>query len=78
MLSDSILKYLMPEIVDQPTLSNSFIDNGSEVQLEPNVEGKYLTYQWYKDGEPIEGATSQLFTIESFDGDTTMAITPLW
>ena len=66
MLSDSILKYLSPEIVEQPTFINA-IDDGVEVQLEPNVEGKYLTYQWYKNGEPIEGATTQLFTIESFD-----------
>ena len=66
MLSDSILKYLMPEIVEQPTFTGT-IRNGTRVELNPGVEGKFISYQWYKDGEPIDGATSQLFTIESFD-----------
>jgi formylglycine-generating enzyme required for sulfatase activity/uncharacterized protein YjbI with pentapeptide repeats len=66
MLSDSILKYLMPEIVEQPTFADT-IRNGTSVELKPGVEGKYISYQWYKNGEPIDGATSQLFTIESFD-----------
>jgi sulfatase modifying factor 1 len=66
MLSDSILKYLMPEIVEQPTFTGT-IRNGTSVELKPGVEGKYVSYQWYKNGEPIDGATSQLFTIESFD-----------
>jgi len=66
MLSDSILKYLKPEIVEEPSFAGT-IRNGTRVELNPGVEGKYVTYQWYKDGEPIDGATSQLFTIESFD-----------
>jgi len=66
MLSDSILKYLMPEIYYQPTFTGT-IRNGTKVELNPGVGGKYISYQWYKDGEPIDGATSQLFTIESFD-----------
>ena len=52
MLSDSILKYLMPEIVDLHR-SSGHIDNGTEVRLHPETEGKYLTYQWYKNSEPI-------------------------
>jgi formylglycine-generating enzyme required for sulfatase activity len=79
MLSDSIVKYLKPEIVDQPTFTQT-IENGIEVQLEPSVEGKYLSYQWYKNGTPIIGATSQLFTIASFDlgyddGNYTVVVT---
>jgi formylglycine-generating enzyme required for sulfatase activity len=66
MLSDSILKYLRPEIVEEPSFTGG-IRNGTRVELNPGVEGKYVTYQWYKDGEPIDGATSQLFTIDNFD-----------
>ena len=66
MLSNSILKYLRPEIVEEPSFTGT-IRNGTRVELNPGVEGKYVTYQWYKDGEPIDGATSQLFTIDNFD-----------
>ncbi|MDA8989786.1 SUMF1/EgtB/PvdO family nonheme iron enzyme, partial [Opitutales bacterium] len=66
MLSDSILKYLRPEIVEEPSFTGT-IRNGTRVELNPGVEGKYVTYQWYKDGEPIDGVTSKLFTIDNFD-----------
>jgi len=66
MLSDSILKYLRPEIVQEPSFTGAIL-NGTRVELNPGVEGKYVTYQWYKDGDPIDGATSQLFTIDNFD-----------
>ena len=69
MLSDTILKYLKPEITLQPSFAGT-VRNGTNVELSPGVEGKYVTYQWYKDGAPIDGATSQLFTVESFDAGT--------
>jgi len=71
MLSDTILKYLKPEITQQPVLNGQpykgesiivRISNGQPYVGEPfslsvEAEGKYLTYQWKKDGLDLSGAT---------------------
>jgi len=84
MLSDSILKYLRPEITQSPTLSNTNnrdqIYTGQSFSLSAGAEGKYLTYQWLRNGVTITGATSPELTItdtnESLhDGNYTMQAT---
>ena len=84
MLSDSILKYLRPEITQSPTLSNTNNRNqiytGQSFSLSAGAEGKYLTYQWLRNGVTITGATSPELTItdtnESLhDGNYTMQAT---
>ena len=69
MASDSILKYLKPEITSQPQASTTFmrIGNGS---VSFSAEGKYLTYQWKKDGVDLAGETNA--TLNITDANATM------
>jgi len=60
-LSEQILKYLKPEITAQPQVKLFYAD--SNVSFSVSAEGKYLTYQWKKDGSDIGGETNATFTI---------------
>jgi formylglycine-generating enzyme required for sulfatase activity len=62
-LNEQILKYLKPEITLTPQASG-LVFGGQTVTLLSQAEGKYLTYQWYKNGEPIAGATGDLYVID--------------
>ena len=33
------------------------------------MDGRFLNYQWYKNGEAIVGASSEEYTISEFDPD---------
>ena len=66
-LSDQILKYLKPEITHTPQ-APGLIFGGQTVTLLSQVEGKYLSYQWYKNGQPIAGATGDRYVIEDVNG----------
>ena len=79
MLSDTILKYLRPEITAQPTISDQ-PEWGESLTLSSQSEGKYLTHQWYRNGEQIPGATQASYTIPSVnsqdhDGNYTVVVT---
>jgi hypothetical protein len=52
-LSEQILKYLKPEITAQPQAQTVYAD--SNVSFSVTAEGKYLTYQWKKDGSNLTG-----------------------
>lgn len=43
---------------------------GSSVTLEVNVGGSSNIYQWYKDGNPVAGATNPTYTISSYSSST--------
>ncbi len=60
-LSEQILKYLKPEITAQPQAQTVYAD--SNVSFSVTAEGKYLTYQWKKDGVDLTGETNGSFTI---------------
>ena len=60
-LSEQILKYLKPEITLQPQALAVYAD--SNVSFSVTVEGKYLTYQWKKDGVDITGETNATLNI---------------
>jgi hypothetical protein len=60
-LSEQILKYLKPEITQQPTAGNVFPD--SDYTFSISAEGKYLTYQWKKNGVNLSGETNATLTI---------------
>ncbi|MAL85017.1 MAG: hypothetical protein CMI23_01485, partial [Opitutae bacterium] len=62
-LNEQILKYLKPEITLAPQ-APGLVFNGQKVTLHSRAEGKYLTYQWYKNGLPIAGATDDRFVID--------------
>ena len=77
MLDETILKYLKPEISQQPI--SQTVTNGGEAQLSVSAEGKYLTYQWRRDGVDLPGEDKPEFYIPSFDpsqhnGDYTVVV----
>ena len=76
-LNEQILKYLKPEITHSPQ-APSLIFGGQTVTLLSQAEGKYLSYQWYKNGQPIAGATGDRYVIEDVNGPCTTGIIPWW
>ena len=66
-LNEQILKYLKPEITLQPQ-TPGLIFNGQSMNLTSQAEGKFLTYQWHRNGQPIAGATGKSFSISEVNG----------
>ena len=60
-LSEQILKYLKPEITTQPQAQTVYADTNASFSV--TAEGKYLTYQWKKDGRYLTGETNSTLTI---------------
>jgi hypothetical protein len=60
-LNEQILKYLKPEITSQPQAQNVYADTNATFSV--IAEGKYLTYQWKKDGADLTGETNATLTI---------------
>jgi N-acetylneuraminic acid mutarotase len=60
-LNEQILKYLKPEITDQPQAQTVYADTNASISV--TAEGKYLTYQWKKDGVELTGETNATITI---------------
>ena len=60
-LSEQILKYLKPEITQQPTATTIFADTNHTFSV--SAEGKYLTYQWKKNGVNLAGETNATLSI---------------
>jgi hypothetical protein len=60
-LNEQILKYLKPEITSQPQAQTVYGD--SNVSFSVTAEGKYLTYQWKKDGVDLTGGTNATLNI---------------
>ena len=60
-LSEQILKYLKPEITAQPQAQTVYADTNATFSV--TAEGKYLTYQWKKDGVDLTGETNATLTI---------------
>jgi len=68
-LSEQILKYIRPEIIEVPELPDfrQQVYRGQEIVLKGDADGKFLTYQWTRNGQPIPGATSAEYIISSAD-----------
>jgi formylglycine-generating enzyme required for sulfatase activity len=66
-LNQQILKYLKPDITLAPQ-APGLIFNGQTITLHSRAEGKYLNYQWYKNGQAIAGADKKRFVIEDVNG----------
>jgi formylglycine-generating enzyme required for sulfatase activity len=69
-LNEQILKYLRPEISQNPELAKDReqVYTGQTITLSSNAEGKFLSYQWLKNGESVAGATNREFTITDANG----------
>jgi formylglycine-generating enzyme required for sulfatase activity len=65
-LNEQILKYLKPEITHTPQ-APGLIFGGQTVTLLSQAEGKYLSYQWYRNDQPIAGATGDRYVIEDIN-----------
>jgi formylglycine-generating enzyme required for sulfatase activity len=66
-LNEQILKYLKPEITLAPQ-APGLIFGGQSLNLTSQAQGKYLTYQWQRNGQPIAGATGPSFSIADVNG----------
>ena len=66
-LNEQILKYLKPEITVSPQ-APGLIFGGQSMNLTSQAQGKYLTYQWQRNGQPIAGATGPSFSISDVNG----------
>jgi N-acetylneuraminic acid mutarotase len=60
-ISDNILKYLKPEITAQPQAQIVYADSNASFSV--SAEGKYLAYQWKKDGVDLTGETNATINI---------------
>jgi hypothetical protein len=67
-LNEQILKYLKPEITSQPQASTIYAGGDGSVSF--SAEGKYLTYQWKKDGVDLAGETNA--TLDITDANATL------
>jgi formylglycine-generating enzyme required for sulfatase activity len=63
-LNEQILKYLKPEITLAPQ-APGLIFGGQTITLNSRAEGKFLTYQWHRNGQPIAGATQDRYVVQS-------------
>jgi len=76
-LDATILKYLKPEITTQPQAQTVFADTNASFSV--SAEGKYLTYQWKKNGTALAGETNATLTITDanatqHDGNYTVVV----
>ena len=60
-LNEQILKYLKPEITSHPQAK--IVYSYSNVSYSVTAEGKYLSYQWKKDGVDLAGETNATLNI---------------
>jgi len=60
-LSEQILKYLKPEITIQPQAQTVYADTNGTISV--SAEGKYLSYQWKKNGVNLAGETNATLSI---------------
>jgi N-acetylneuraminic acid mutarotase len=77
-LDATILKYLKPEITSQPQEQTVYGD--TNVSYSVTAEGKYLTYQWKKDGVDLVGETNATLNITDanstqHDGNYSIVVT---
>ena len=66
-LSQTILDYLKPEITQPPTSKQT--EQNQPVSFSVAAEGKFLKYQWKKDGIDLEGENNSSLVIDSANYD---------
>jgi formylglycine-generating enzyme required for sulfatase activity/alpha-tubulin suppressor-like RCC1 family protein len=63
-LDPIILKYLKPEIRNQPQANT--VVAGKDLNITVNAEGKYLTFQWQKDGIDLPGEKNPTLSLSGY------------
>ena len=66
-LTEQILKYLKPEITGQ-TRGTFVVPANGAVTLAASAEGKYLSFQWQKDGTDLIGETNATLIFSDYNG----------
>ena len=61
-LSEQVLKYFKPELIQSPQAPAN-VYTGQQITLGAQAQGKHLTYQWQRNGNPLPGATNSQFII---------------
>jgi formylglycine-generating enzyme required for sulfatase activity len=78
-LESTILTYLKPEVSGPPKAVRSLADFQKKITLESGSTGKYLTYQWKKNGSALPGETNATLVIReanaTHDGNYTVSVT---
>lgn len=64
-LDQSIVEYLQPEIVAQPSTRSAVA--GGQIELTVETYGRNLAYQWLRNGEILDAQTQPTLKFESFD-----------
>ncbi|MDC1005636.1 immunoglobulin domain-containing protein [Opitutales bacterium] len=66
-LNENLLKYFKPTILIDPNSTEVF-ENGS-TSFSVNADGKFLTYQWLKNGVELPGETNSSLSIQNIGND---------
>ena len=77
-LNEQILKYLRPEITQQPQTFSVLADSNTSFSF--SAEGKYLSYQWRRNGLILAGETNSTLAITDanatqHDGNYSVVVT---
>jgi len=82
-LDSSLISYLTPKLLSPPSLpaqSDGHVYTGQTLALKVEAEGRFLTYQWQKDGVNLHGENNSTFKISEanasiHDGNYSVIIT---
>jgi hypothetical protein len=68
-----LIKSTAPRIVQQP--QNQAVTLDEAIRLSVQIQGGIASYQWYRNGEPIEGATESVYQTWGAPGVYTVKVT---
>jgi len=68
-LSEKVMKYLKPDVAEHPNVPDKLPLYGESLRLSADGEGRFLTYQWMKNGQPVHNQKSKTLLISDFGAD---------
>ena len=80
-LDPNLTRYFLPEIVSSP--ASISVLQGTSASLSGQADGKFISYQWQRNGQPIEGATEATLSLQDLnasldDGNYTLVVSNDW